>query len=30
MAPRAFGLGAGQVTFIVVTALASTVSLSAP
>ena len=29
MAPRAFGLGAGQVTFIVVTALASTVSLGA-
>jgi putative peptidoglycan lipid II flippase len=26
MAPRAFGLGAGQITFIVVTALASTVS----
>ncbi len=29
MAPRAFGLGAGQVTFIVVTALASTVALGA-
>ena len=29
MAPRAFGLGAGQVTFIVVTALASTVSVGA-
>ena len=29
MAPRAFGLGAGQVTFIVVTALASTVSAGA-
>lgn len=29
MAPRAFGLGAGQITFIVVTALASTVSLGA-
>jgi putative peptidoglycan lipid II flippase len=29
MAPRAFGLGAGQVTFIVVTALASTLSVGA-
>ena len=29
MAPRAFGLGAGQVTFIVVTALASTISVGA-
>jgi len=29
MAPRAFGLGAGQVTFIVVTALASTLALGA-
>jgi putative peptidoglycan lipid II flippase len=29
MAPRAFGLGASQITFIVVTALASTVSLGA-
>ena len=29
MAPRAFGLGAGQVTFIVVTALASTVAMGA-
>jgi len=29
MAPRAFGLGAGQVTFIVVTALASTLTLGA-
>jgi putative peptidoglycan lipid II flippase len=29
MAPRAFGLGAGQVTFIVVTALASTLAVGA-
>ena len=29
MAPRAFGLGAGQVTFIVVTALASTIGAGA-
>jgi putative peptidoglycan lipid II flippase len=29
MAPRAFGLGAGQITFIVVTALASTVAVGA-
>jgi putative peptidoglycan lipid II flippase len=29
MAPRAFGLGAGQITFIVVTALASTLALGA-
>jgi putative peptidoglycan lipid II flippase len=29
MAPRAFGLGAGQVTFVVVTALASTVAVGA-
>jgi putative peptidoglycan lipid II flippase len=29
MAPRAFGLGAGQITFIVVTALASTLAIGA-